>query len=133
MNDNHATDFIQCLVLYFAMMFIATWIAEKLFGDFTLMGVYLFDGHFIKGLLLALFAYFIYFVCAGVTASQGKSGKAVVAVIIIFSIFNMYQGIDEFASTKEGASYVGSVIFYMIAMLDDTLRIIATLHAFSGE
>ena len=44
MNDNHATDFIKCLALYFAMMFVFTWIAEKLFGDFALMGLYLVNG-----------------------------------------------------------------------------------------
>lgn len=133
MENNPVVDFIKCLAGYFAMMFIFTWIAEKFFGDFDLMGVYLFDGHFFKGLFIALLAYFIYFVCAGVTSSQGKSGKAVVSVIIIFSLFSMYHEIKEFAGTSEGLHFVGHAIFYMIAMLNDTLRIIATLHAFKDE
>ncbi len=126
-------DFIKCLIGYFAMMFIFTWIAQKLFGKFDLIGWYLVDGHIFKGLFLAVLAYFIYFVCAGVTASQGESGKAVVAVIIIFSLFSMYHEINEFAGKAEGIRYVGSVLFYLIAMLNDTLRIVATLYAFKDE
>ncbi|MBQ6296327.1 MAG: hypothetical protein IJK81_01295 [Selenomonadaceae bacterium] len=126
-------DFIKCLAGYFAMMFIFTWIAEKLFGSFDLIGFYIADGHILKGLFLAVLAYIIYFTCAGVTASIGNSGKAVVAVVVAFSLFGMYHEINELAGNKEGINYVGSVLFYLIAMLNDTLRIVATLHAFKGE
>ena len=38
-----------------------------------------------------------------------------------------------FAGKAEGIRYVGSVLFYLIAMLNDTLRIVATLYAFKDE
>ncbi len=130
MSDNPIINFLKCLVGYFMGMLICTWIAEKILWDFSQMGIFLVQGHFLKGIILAAVAYFIYFFCALLTASEGESGKFTIAIIIIFSLFSMYNEIDDFAGKSEGIEFVGSALFYVIAMLNDTLRIIATLHAF---
>ena len=119
------------LVGYVVIVFVGTFIIDKIFSPISDIHLYIAKGQYLKTLILAAFAYALYFLAASFIAenSTDGSGKFAMWVIFIYAVFDMYIGISEVAGTDEGARYVSTAIFYMIYMLPDTLMIIATFHA----
>ena len=117
------------------MLFIASWLAEKFFYDFGEICILILDGKIMKGLLLAVLAYGVYYACACAIMHSGSanSGKVAVMVIVAFSLYGVYQDIQEYAGAKHVAEFIGTTIVYLLCTIDDTLRIIATLHAMNDE
>ena len=133
MGDSVA-DFFKSIGGDFVMVVIGSWLAEKLFYSFDAIKFLILDGKIGTGIFIAVLAYGVYYICASVVmTAAGDSGKAAVAVIIAFSLYGMYQDIQAAAGDKQGAEFVGITILYLLYVIDDTLRVIATLHAFADE
>ena len=131
MNSKIIGNVFKNLVGYFVIVFVGTFIIDKIFSPLDDIPLYILKGQYLKTLILAAFAYALYFLAASFIAenSTDGSGKFAVLVIFIYAVFNMYGDINYVAGTAEGARYVGSAIAYMLYALPETLRIIATFHA----
>ena len=130
MEDNKSWNFLECLIGYFVAIFIASWLAEKYFYAFSNIKILFLDGKILKALLLAAVTYGVYYGCAAMVMDLGgDDGKGVIAIILIFSLYGVYQDIKEVAGNKEGLEFVGTTVLYLLYTIEDTLRIVATLHA----
>ena len=131
MKDNIIVGALKNLVGYAVIVFVGTFIIEKIFAPFDAIPWCLLGGKYFKALILAVLAYTLYFVAAQfiVEQSHDGSGTVVMFAIFIFSAYSMYGDINEAAGMREGLDYAGTAIGYMIYALPETLRIVATFHA----
>lgn len=131
MKDNIIVGALKNLVGYAVIVFIGTFIIEKIFAPFDAIPWCLLGGKYFKALVLSVLAYILYFAAAAFIAEESRdgSGKVVISAILIFSAYSMYGDINEAAGMKQGLDYAGTAIGYMIYALPETLRIVATFHA----
>ena len=131
MNSKIIGNVFKNLVGYFVIVFVGTFIIDKIFSPLDDIPLYIVKGQYLKTLILAAFAYALYFLAASFIAenSTDGSGKFAVLVIVIFAILKMYWKINIEAAEMAKDVDLGFTLTYLLFAMPETLRIIATFHA----
>ena len=118
------------IVGYFVLIFIFSWIGEKIFYDFDQAIFLLFDGHIFKGLCTLFVMFILYSIAAIATCgnqygSDSNSGK--VAAFIIFAILVYFVGSDVYELYHSSSSALDGTVnafLYLLVSANDVLKII---------
>lgn len=132
MENNIVVKTLQTLAIYFVMVLAGTWVVEAVLGpskeafgvsDFQML---LIQGSYFRALIFAACLYFVYFVAAAIVSDE--PGGIIVFVIGAFLLYNLVTDIRATYANSEGLNFAVGVIGYLIFMLEDVVKIIATFH-----
>ena len=135
MGDNIVIKTLQTPALYFVMVLAGTWVVEAVLGpskeafgvsDFQIL---LIQGSYLRALIFAGCLYVVHFVAA--VAVSEEPGGIIVFAIGAFLLYNLVTDIRATYANSEGLNFAVGVIGYLIFMLEDVVKIIATLHGLS--
>ncbi len=120
---------------YFVLIFIFSWIGEKLFYDFDQAVFLLFDGHIFKGLCTLFVMFILYSIAAIATCSNnngGDSDSGKLAAFIIFAVLVYFVGSDVYELYQSSSSALdgtANAFLYLLVSANDVLKIITLFMA----
>lgn len=135
MGNNIFAKTLESLAGYFVFALGGTWVVEAVLGpskeafgvsDFQML---LIQGSFFRALIFAACLYFVYFTASLVVAKE--PGGIFVFAIGAFFLYNLVTDIRAAYANSEGLNFALGVLGYLIFMLEDVVKIIATLHGFA--
>ena len=135
MEDNVFAKTFESLAAYFVIALGGTWVVEAVLGpskeafgvsDFQML---LIQGSYLRALIFAGCLYVVHFVAA--VAVSEEPGGIIVFAIGAFLLYNLVTDIRATYANSEGLNFAVGVIGYLIFMLEDVVKIIATLHGFA--
>ena len=135
MGDNIFKKTLKSLAGYFIFALGGTWVVEAVLGpskeafgvsDFQML---LIQGSFFRALIFAACLYFVYFMAA--LAVVREPGGIFVFAIGAFFLYSLVTDIRAAYANSEGLNFAVGVLGYLIFMLEDVVKIIATFHGFA--
>ena len=135
MGDNIFAKTLESLAGYFVFALGGTWVVEAVLGpskeafgvsDFQML---LIQGSFFRALIFAACLYVVYFTAS--LAFAKEPGGLIVFTIGAFFLYSLVTDIRAAYANSEGLNFAVGVLGYLIFMLEDVVKIIATLHGFA--
>ena len=132
-RDGDIVSVAVSIIAYFFMIFIFSWIGEKIFYNFDRAALLLFDGHFFKGVCTLIIMSFAYYIAAGVTVEMNGGSMAEI-IIVLLLLYSLGSDFYEYYKQSEGFfEGIATVIGYLLVSVDDFLKLFTLFGALSEK